>query len=79
MLSVFRRRKNNRIIFLFIIEKHNNDQSNCRKRNINISHIKNWKINQTEIKEIDNIIMYNSIDQITNCSSEETDQNNIKR
>jgi len=44
--------ENQRKIFFLVIKKHSNDQCDCRKCYINICDIKNRKIDQAEIKEI---------------------------
>ena len=44
--------ENQRKILFLVIKKHSNDQCDCRKCYINICDIKNRKIDQDEIKEI---------------------------
>ena len=71
--------KNNLIVFIFIEENYKYKQSDCCTGNIDIRYIKNWKINQCEIKKIYHIVTKNSIDQIADRTGGETDDGQIQR
>lgn len=71
--------ENQRKIFFLVIKKHSNDQCDCRKCYINICDIKNRKIDQAEIKEINDIVMYYTVNQVSCRPCKDSDGYDIQR
>ena len=71
--------ENQRKIFFLVIKKHNNDQCDCRKCYINICNIKNRKIDHAEIKEINDIVMNYTVNQVSGRPCKDSDGYDIQR
>ena len=65
--------KNFIIVLLFIIKQSENDHCKRCDCHIYIRYIKNRKIDQFKVKEIDHVIAENTVNKIAQCSGEKQD------
>ena len=71
--------KNFIIVLLFIIKQSENDHCKRCDCHIYIRYIKNRKIDQFKIKEIDHVIAENTINKIAQCSGKKQDTDTVYR
>ena len=71
--------KNFIIVLLFIIKQSENDHCKRCDCHIYIRYIKNRKIDQFKIKEIDHVIAENTVNKVSQCSGKKQDTDTVHR